>query len=379
MLNFDDTFPISDTLIKVKSPERFIENIDDTLILASIFDKAHTLRFIENIVDGLALGDTFITNIQRLFTMDFDNDVLTLSDILDTTSTQRSEIDVDDVLNILDIFSSVTNDRFIEDIAEALILIDQLTKTFTARTVGNKDEVVALSDELQIQYGLIVNGGTGSGNYNVNDAVVISATVPFNNIFIKWVFNKSGIDNIYSPSAILRMPLGGGVIAAIFLDLGTIEVQFVDSVVILTLDNYTYVESIDGDRIDTSETTKLAGSSMAVAKHNFTIEQGSVFSHIIIYRDANSNPVNLTGYTAILQIRKTKEASFIIQELSTTNGYLTLGGNNGTIILNIPSDITHALNFEWGFYDLELYPSGDTTRAIRLLEGKINLNKQVTR
>ena len=117
---------------------------------------------------------------------------------------------------------------------------------------------------------------------------------------------------------------------------------------------------------------------MGTAKTNLTIEQGAAFSRIVIYRDSNGDPVDLSGYTAKMQIRKTKEGSTVILELSTSDGRLTLGGALGTITIALTTADTDSLDFVWGRYDLELYPGGDTTQAIRLLEGKINLSKQVT-
>jgi hypothetical protein len=42
---------------------------------------------------------------------------------------------------------------------------------------------------------------------------------------------------------------------------------------------------------------------MAAGKYSFVIEQGSTVDFEIVYKDSNSNPVDLTDYQARMQIR----------------------------------------------------------------------------
>ena len=41
---------------------------------------------------------------------------------------------------------------------------------------------------------------------------------------------------------------------------------------------------------------------MAAGKYSFTIEQGSTVDFEIAYKDSNSDPIDLTSYTARMQI-----------------------------------------------------------------------------
>lgn len=88
-------------------------------------------------------------------------------------------------------------------------------------------------------------------------------------------------------------------------------------------------------------------------------------------------PVNLVGYTAKMQLRKSLTDVNPLLELSTTNNSIVLGGSEGSIQLLIAATVTETLDFTSALYDLELTsPSGVVTR---LLEGKVAVRKEVTR
>lgn len=376
--NVTSGITLSDEISILTVPTRSVETVLDSVPLLDTVVITSTQRPIESISEGVALGDTVILTLIIANSESIEDNII-LSDSVNIVTTIRNEITIPENLPIVDSLSIASTNRNTESVSEFLGLLDEVVIKSTQRVEETISEPpILIVDTLIQQWGIVVIGGTGSGSYDAGEIVPISATIPFNHVFVRWVFNKMGIDNIYSPDTNLTVPLGGGVITAEFFNLGTILVPFNSTVIILTLNDFKYVEDVDGDRIDTEETVKVVGNSMGVAVHNFTIEQGSVFNHIIIYRDADGNPVDLTGFTATMQIRQTKEASSVIQELSTSNGFLVLGGVNGTITINLPADVSDALDFVWGRYDLELYPNGDTTQAVRLVEGKINLSKQVT-
>lgn len=107
------------------------------------------------------------------------------------------------------------------------------------------------------------------------------------------------------------------------------------------------------------------------------IEQGATYDQPFVWKDGNGNPVNITGYTARMQIRKSVSATSVIIELTTENGRITLGGAAGTIDLLIDADDTAALEQFAGVYDLEL--ESNTGFVTRLLEGQVTVSKEVTR
>ena len=115
---------------------------------------------------------------------------------------------------------------------------------------------------------------------------------------------------------------------------------------------------------------------MAATTYDILIEQGATFSQLVTYKD-NGVAVNLTGYTARMQVRSTLESASTVVELTTANGLIALGGTAGTITLTIAAADTAALTAGRGVYDLELVSgSGIVTR---LLQGVATISRNVTR
>ena len=117
---------------------------------------------------------------------------------------------------------------------------------------------------------------------------------------------------------------------------------------------------------------------MASATHDIIVEEGSVFELFFEYRDCEDVLIDLTGYTAQMQIRENKASPTYLVELTETSG-ITLGGALGTVLIRISSTITDALDFNKGVYDVELSEAGDDTLTRRVLEGKVKFSEQVTK
>jgi hypothetical protein len=88
-------------------------------------------------------------------------------------------------------------------------------------------------------------------------------------------------------------------------------------------------------------------------------------------------PVNLTGYTARMQIRETVESTATLHSMTTEDGGITLGGAAGTITLLISATDTAAFTFESGVYDLELVAGDGTVTTV--IEGNVCLVSETTR
>lgn len=112
-------------------------------------------------------------------------------------------------------------------------------------------------------------------------------------------------------------------------------------------------------------------------RYDWRINQGEDLSKVFTWRDENDALVNLTGYSARLQVRKPKGSSTTL--LSLTNGSgITLGGVAGTITITRTAAQTAALDWDGSaHYDLELVSGGNI--VTRLLEGQVALSREVTR
>lgn len=116
---------------------------------------------------------------------------------------------------------------------------------------------------------------------------------------------------------------------------------------------------------------------MSAGIYDIYIEQGATYNQPLVWKDSSGTAVNVTGYTARMQIRKTIDATTTILTLTTENGRITVGGANGLITLLVSAADTAALTTFCGVYDLEVIsPAGVVTR---LLEGQVEVSKEVTR
>jgi hypothetical protein len=130
---------------------------------------------------------------------------------------------------------------------------------------------------------------------------------------------------------------------------------------------------------------------MAAGKYSFVIEQGATTQFELQYKDANNNPIDLTGYHGRMQIRPTISSAQVYLTLSSSlnpdGTGLNFSGSNGStppssgsIGVYIASCTSSLLDFDNGVYDLEIYSgSGVCAYTVRLLEGQVKLSKEVTR
>ena len=115
---------------------------------------------------------------------------------------------------------------------------------------------------------------------------------------------------------------------------------------------------------------------MAIIKYDLFIEQGAEFTKSFEWKDSTGEPVDLTGYTARMQIRPSVSSDTVIASLTTENGRITLGGTAGTISLFLGATVTDGIS-KGGVYDLELVQTEDN--VVRFAEGSVTVSKEVTR
>jgi hypothetical protein len=114
---------------------------------------------------------------------------------------------------------------------------------------------------------------------------------------------------------------------------------------------------------------------MIPGKYNFICPQGSTFSKQLTWT-IQDEPVNLETYTARMQVREKYSSKFVIVDINTENGGITLGGDEGTILLYISDEATQQIVAKNYVYDLEMVSSSE---VIRLIEGKFIVTPEVTK
>ena len=115
---------------------------------------------------------------------------------------------------------------------------------------------------------------------------------------------------------------------------------------------------------------------MAAGIYDITIEQGATFQMNLTWKDSTGAAVNITGYTARMQVRENYESESTLVSLTSSGGDIVLGGALGTIAITISASVTQLLQLEEAVYDLELVNGATVTR---LLQGKATISREVTR
>jgi len=115
---------------------------------------------------------------------------------------------------------------------------------------------------------------------------------------------------------------------------------------------------------------------MPAGIYNFAAEQGATLQRVITYTDPDEVVINLTSYTALMQVRTTAASGTVILELSTAAG-ITINGAAGTLTLLVDATTMSGLTPASYVYDLEITSPGSI--VTRLIEGKFVVKAEVTR
>jgi len=113
----------------------------------------------------------------------------------------------------------------------------------------------------------------------------------------------------------------------------------------------------------------------APATLNLNCWQGANFDYSLTWQ-TNGTAVNLTGYSARMQVRETYDSTTPVLSLTSGSG-ITLGGTAGSIILEATATTTAGVPSGQYVYDLELVTGGGY--VTRLLEGNFTVDPEVTR
>jgi hypothetical protein len=122
--------------------------------------------------------------------------------------------------------------------------------------------------------------------------------------------------------------------------------------------------------------------------YNLEIYQGSTFEMSLIVKDSAGALLNLTGYSAAMQIRSNYADNNPVTYITLSSSLASDGtglnmatASSGYIGIYISACSSSALNFPNARYDLEIFSGSVGTCPIttRILEGQVNLSKETTR
>lgn len=103
--------------------------------------------------------------------------------------------------------------------------------------------------------------------------------------------------------------------------------------------------------------------------------QGDTYLQNFIYKDDTQTPVDMTGWTAKMQIKQCAADEDPVLELTTENGRITLG-NAGQINLAISAISTQDLPLGSFFYDFRRIDNSGNVR--KLFEGSFLISRAIT-
>ena len=115
---------------------------------------------------------------------------------------------------------------------------------------------------------------------------------------------------------------------------------------------------------------------MPAGLYDIVAEQGATLDRVITWRNSAGALINLTSFTARMQVRSDYQSSTVVLDLTTENGGITLGGAAGTITVNVSATAMAAIPSGTYVYDLEMVLGSVVTR---LVQGSFAVNVEVTR
>jgi hypothetical protein len=264
--------------------------------------------------------------------------------------------------------ATLTIQRYVNDTAESgtttITLYDQ---SFTATVSG---------------LSAVIRTATGSVNVTLIDPVAtVAASVAGLASVIRTATGLIDVTLIALPStvaadvagvsSVIRTATGSVDVTLIALPLGTVsaDVAGLASVVRLAVGSVTLsIEPPSGEFLN---------SAPPAAEVDLTVEQGTDYAQSFRRRDSAGVIIDLTGFAARMQVRRSVSARTFLLELTTENGGLVIDGPAGQITIAIRDDQTTGARWRRGRYDLELIsPAG---RISRFLFGRLELSREVTR
>lgn len=125
--------------------------------------------------------------------------------------------------------------------------------------------------------------------------------------------------------------------------------------------------------------------TMRPATINFHLYPYATFSETQVLKDADGTPIDLTGYTAVMHIRRERSDPDPLYTLSTATGEIELGDTDGSIVITLAASTTEDAQLldpdgEAWVHDILLTNPADTPATVdRVYQGVIFVHPAVTR
>lgn len=116
---------------------------------------------------------------------------------------------------------------------------------------------------------------------------------------------------------------------------------------------------------------------MAAGTADLIISKGETYRKTFQKQTKARVDIDLTGYTARMQVRETFSSTTTILDLTTENGGLTITPLEGKVSIFVTDTVTSAITQLRGVYDLELIDSSGYVE--KFVRGSVKFPEEVTR
>jgi len=115
---------------------------------------------------------------------------------------------------------------------------------------------------------------------------------------------------------------------------------------------------------------------MMAAYQELEIEEGADWTDELLVVDANGDPIDLTGYTAESDIKRSIDDADALIEMSTTNGRIVITPLTGSVMRVLSNTETTGLDWRTAVHDLKVISAGGI--VTRICAGPVKYSRQVT-
>jgi hypothetical protein len=111
-------------------------------------------------------------------------------------------------------------------------------------------------------------------------------------------------------------------------------------------------------------------------KYRFAMEQGATFEYTVQLTNDSGTAVNLTGYSAKMQVRLTPDSETALLSLTSPSGGIVITPATGLITLTAAASVTEDMPVGKFYYDITI-TSG--SYVDRVLEGFFEVTPAISR
>ena len=113
-----------------------------------------------------------------------------------------------------------------------------------------------------------------------------------------------------------------------------------------------------------------------VTKANMALYKNSVYTHRFNINDSAGSPVDLTGYSAKLDMRAEDADDTALYQATDADDLIV--NVAGYVVLRIPATTIEAWDFDRAVYDLVLQPGGAAVDSVCVARGTVTVYPHIT-